>query len=171
MSICQHIIEIMVLFSEGLSNPVHDEVYSIQHYVLKFVSDLQQVGCFLRGTQDSSTILLKVALNTINQPYHIFRLYIILQTDVRISNNSHFIILQFIIEKLKKYLFFRIRPICTNIVFHPYRVSSDPQHFLIKTVYKTLLGEQFLDSYEDICHYWVKFFYLFIHSRNFFKMA
>ena len=44
MSICQHIIEIMVLFSEGLSNPVHGEVYSIQHYVLKFVSDLFSPG-------------------------------------------------------------------------------------------------------------------------------
>ena len=30
------------------SNPVHGEVYSKQHYVLKFVSDLRQVGCFLR---------------------------------------------------------------------------------------------------------------------------
>ena len=27
--------------------PVHGEVYSIQHYVIKFVSDLQQVGGFL----------------------------------------------------------------------------------------------------------------------------
>ena len=30
------------------SNPVHDEVYSIQHYVLKFVNDSRQVGGFLR---------------------------------------------------------------------------------------------------------------------------
>jgi hypothetical protein len=30
------------------SNPVHGEVYSIQHYVIKFVNDLQQVGGFLR---------------------------------------------------------------------------------------------------------------------------
>jgi hypothetical protein len=30
------------------SNPVHGEVYSIQHYVIKFVSDLGQVGDFLR---------------------------------------------------------------------------------------------------------------------------
>ena len=30
------------------SNAVHDEVYSIQHYVIKFVSDLRQVGGFLR---------------------------------------------------------------------------------------------------------------------------
>jgi hypothetical protein len=30
------------------SNRVHCEVYSIQHYVIKFVSDLRQVGGFLR---------------------------------------------------------------------------------------------------------------------------
>ena len=29
------------------SNPVHAEVYSIQHYVIKFVSDLWQIGGFL----------------------------------------------------------------------------------------------------------------------------
>ena len=75
------------------SNPVHGEMYSIQHYVIKFVSNLLQVDGFLhRGSQlyfhitacgflrpghsVSSTkktdrhkitkILLKVALNTIN---------------------------------------------------------------------------------------------------------
>ena len=30
------------------SNPVHGEVYMIQHYVIKFVSDLRQVGGFFR---------------------------------------------------------------------------------------------------------------------------
>ena len=30
------------------SNPVHGEVYSIQHYVIKFVSYKRQVGGFLR---------------------------------------------------------------------------------------------------------------------------
>jgi hypothetical protein len=30
------------------SNPVHGEVYSIQHYVIKFASDLRYVGDFLR---------------------------------------------------------------------------------------------------------------------------
>ena len=30
------------------SNPVHGKVYSIQHYVIKFASDLRQVGGFLR---------------------------------------------------------------------------------------------------------------------------
>jgi hypothetical protein len=29
------------------SNPAHGKVYSIQHYVIKFVSDLRQVGGFL----------------------------------------------------------------------------------------------------------------------------
>jgi len=55
------------------SNPVHDEVYSIQRYVIKFVSDLQQVGGFCPGTLVSSInkaeILLKVELSTINQSY------------------------------------------------------------------------------------------------------
>ena len=29
-------------------NPVHGEVYLIQHYVIAYVSDLRQVCCFLR---------------------------------------------------------------------------------------------------------------------------
>ena len=57
------------------SNPAHGEVYSIQHYVMKFVSDLRQIGGFYPGTPVSSTnktdrydtaeLLLKVALNKI----------------------------------------------------------------------------------------------------------
>ena len=34
------------------SNPVHGEVYSIQHYVIKFVSDFRQVGGFFRVNGD-----------------------------------------------------------------------------------------------------------------------
>jgi hypothetical protein len=35
--------------TKGVSSiPVHGQVYSIQHYVIKFVSDLWQVGGFLR---------------------------------------------------------------------------------------------------------------------------
>jgi hypothetical protein len=62
-------------------NPVHDEVYLIQNYVIKFVSDLWQVcGFFLvtpvsstnkTDSQDITKILLKVELNTINPIYHI----------------------------------------------------------------------------------------------------
>ena len=57
------------------SNPAHGEVYSIQHYVIKFVSGLRQVGGFSPGTPVSSTsktdrqdifkIVLKVVLSTI----------------------------------------------------------------------------------------------------------
>jgi len=57
------------------SNPAHGELYSIQHYVIKFVSDLRQDIGFLRVFRFSSTnkndlhdiaeILLKVALNII----------------------------------------------------------------------------------------------------------
>ena len=42
----------------------HGEVYSIQHYMIKFASDLRKVGGFVR---DITEILLKIALNTINQ--------------------------------------------------------------------------------------------------------
>ena len=58
------------------SNPVHGEVYLIQHYVIKFVSYLRQVGGFLRVLRCPppkkliTTILLKyffkMALSTIN---------------------------------------------------------------------------------------------------------
>ena len=32
------------------SHPLHGELYSIQHYVIKFVSDLRQVGGYLRDS-------------------------------------------------------------------------------------------------------------------------
>ena len=56
-------------------NPAHN---SIQHYMIKSVSDLWQVSVFLQGTAASSTnktdhhniteILLKMALSTIPPP-------------------------------------------------------------------------------------------------------
>ena len=52
--------------------PLIGEVYSIQQYVIKFVSDLRQVGGFLwvsstnkTARHDITELLLKVALNTI----------------------------------------------------------------------------------------------------------
>jgi hypothetical protein len=63
-----------VLFTTKVvsSNPAHGEVYSIQHYVIKFVSDLRQVGVFFRilrfpppiktDRRDITEILLKVDL-------------------------------------------------------------------------------------------------------------
>ena len=57
------------------SNLAQDEVYSIQHYVIKFINDLRQVGAFLGAIpvspsyktdhHDIIEILLKVALSTI----------------------------------------------------------------------------------------------------------
>jgi len=57
------------------SNHAHGEGYSIQHYEIKFVNDLQQIGGFLRVlrfpppivlTATIIEILLKVVLNTIS---------------------------------------------------------------------------------------------------------
>ena len=58
------------------SNSVHGEMYSIQHYVIKFVGYLRQVGVFFLAIpvfltnktdrHDITEIVLKVALNTIN---------------------------------------------------------------------------------------------------------
>jgi len=41
------------------ANPAQDEVYSIQHYAIKFVSDLRQFGGFLRGLRFPPPIKLK----------------------------------------------------------------------------------------------------------------
>ena len=64
-------------------NPADGEVYSMQHYLNKFVSDLQQAGGFFSGIPVSSTnktdryditeILLNVALNIISPTYTIFK--------------------------------------------------------------------------------------------------
>ena len=44
------------------SNPTHGEVYSIQHYVIKFVSDLWQVTGFLRVLWFPQTIKLTTTI-------------------------------------------------------------------------------------------------------------
>jgi hypothetical protein len=63
------------------------KVYSIQHYLIKFVSDFRNVDGLLRGPPVSSTnqtdrhaiteILLKVVLNTITPKPHQTILYFI----------------------------------------------------------------------------------------------
>ena len=55
------------------SNPAHGEVYSIQHYVIKFVSDLRRLVVFLGYSNktdghDITELLLKVVLSTISLP-------------------------------------------------------------------------------------------------------
>ena len=44
------------------SNPVHGEVYSIQYYLIKFVSDLRQVGGFLQVLQFPPPIKLTATI-------------------------------------------------------------------------------------------------------------
>jgi hypothetical protein len=48
----------MTTYAIMSSNPVPSEVYSIQHYVIKFVSDLRQVGGFIRILRFPSPIKL-----------------------------------------------------------------------------------------------------------------
>jgi hypothetical protein len=43
-----HVESVSITTKVVSSNPVHGEVYSIQHFVIKFVSDLRHVGGFLR---------------------------------------------------------------------------------------------------------------------------
>jgi hypothetical protein len=62
------------------SNPVRGEVYSIQHYVMKFVHDLQQVGGFLRVLRFPQPIKLalvffsSLVIYVMNQYYYKFLL-------------------------------------------------------------------------------------------------
>jgi hypothetical protein len=73
------------------SNPTLGEVYLIQHYVIKFVIDLWQVGGFLSVLQfpppiktdchDITGILLKVVLNTITHNPTLYCSYMLLTCD------------------------------------------------------------------------------------------
>ena len=68
-----HVQSVPITTNVGSSNRAHVVAYSIQRYVIKFVSDLLHVeGLFSlisfknkTGYHDISEILLKVALNTI----------------------------------------------------------------------------------------------------------
>ena len=42
-----HVHSVAITTKVVSSNPTHGEVYSIQHYVIKFVSDWERVGGFL----------------------------------------------------------------------------------------------------------------------------
>ena len=52
-------------------DPAHGDVYSIQHYVIKFISDLRRSVVFsgsstnISDSHDITEILLKVALSTV----------------------------------------------------------------------------------------------------------
>jgi hypothetical protein len=57
------------------SNPAHGELYSIQHYVIKFVSDLQQVCDFLLVLRFPPSIKLEVVLNPFR--IHTYELFLL----------------------------------------------------------------------------------------------
>jgi hypothetical protein len=73
------------------SNPAHGEVYAIQHYVIKFLSDMRQVGVFSvystnkTNRHDITEILLRVVLNTITLTLILKSLEI----NNQIENQSH----------------------------------------------------------------------------------
>jgi hypothetical protein len=62
MDLQLHVQSVPITTKVVSSNPVHGEVYSIQHYVIKFGSDLRQVGGFLPGTPVSSTMKLTATI-------------------------------------------------------------------------------------------------------------
>ena len=64
------------------SNPVHDEVYLIQHYVIKFVSDLRQVAGFLQVLQGRNW---EVQAGT-GSPYKIFDKKMSIWLNVNLHN-------------------------------------------------------------------------------------
>jgi hypothetical protein len=55
-----------LIFMRTSLNPVHGEVYFIQHYVIKFVLRFPPP---INNHHDIAEILLKVALNTINPAF------------------------------------------------------------------------------------------------------
>ena len=64
-------------------NPAHGDVYSIQLYVFKFVSDIPQIGGFFPGTPVSSTNetdshnITEILLNTLNTTIIIINVHIL----------------------------------------------------------------------------------------------
>ena len=59
---CTLVLSVPIATKVVSSNPVHDEVYSIQHYVIKLVSDLGQLGGFLRVIRFPPPIKLTVTI-------------------------------------------------------------------------------------------------------------
>ena len=87
-------------------NPTHGEVYSIQHYVIKFVSDLRQVGgspvfsTNKTDCHDITELLLKVVLNTITLKINIYFFSIHVQTSI-IFNTVQIKLFQIILELIQ----------------------------------------------------------------------
>ena len=60
---------VLITTKVASSTPAYDEVYSIQHYAMKFVSDLRQICGFLRVLQFPPPIKLTTTNSTIYLKY------------------------------------------------------------------------------------------------------
>jgi hypothetical protein len=99
------------------SNPAHGEVYSIQHYVIKFVTNLRQIRDFLRVSlvsycRDITELLLKVALKTINHK----------DVSCQFITVSHLLFFS-LVFLLAFNIYF------TNALLYPYRVDGIKQTY------------------------------------------
>ena len=80
-------------------NPAHAKVYSMQHYVIKFIIDLWQVCDFLKvlpisstnktGRHDITEILLKVTLSTITLTVNLLFLFSLLDIVSSANQDSY----------------------------------------------------------------------------------
>ena len=62
MDLQLHVQSVPITTRVVSSNPIHGKVYSIQHYVIKIVSDLRQVSDFHRVLQFLPPIKLTVTI-------------------------------------------------------------------------------------------------------------
>ena len=108
------------------SNLVHGEVYSIQYYLIKFVSDLRQVGGFLCTLVSSTNktdrydiieILLKVDLSTINhtQTNPSFSSSLLVRIQRRKSGCASMMLSNSIIVKKKEKLLLQLNVVLERI--------------------------------------------------------
>ena len=57
-----HVQSVSITTNVVSSNPAHDEVYTMQHYVIKFVSDLRQVSDFFHVLRFPAPIKLTTTI-------------------------------------------------------------------------------------------------------------
>ena len=74
------------------SKPVHGEVYSIQHYVIKFASDLRKVGGFHSNKTDHHNYNWNIVASGVKHHNHYYTHY----------SDNFIIFVSWIISRLQK---------------------------------------------------------------------